>query len=688
MTTQLHAAVGSGLRRVEGIAKVTGQARYAAEFPLTDLAYGFVVQSTIAKGRIVAIDASAAQDMPGFVAVLTHENAERLADASDGELQVLQTDRVYYRGQAVALVMATTPEFARAAADALVVRYDQDPHDVLLTADHPTMYKPEMVNPNYETDTRVGDVDAGLATAPVLLDRTYRTPAEHNNPMEPHASTAVWDGGSVTVYDSSQGVAAAAQTLATLFDIDPESVRVISEHVGGGFGSKGSPRPHLVLAVMAAKQVQRPVRVVLTRQMLFSMVGYRTPTIQRLRLGADHTGTLLAIDHQVWEQTSTLEEFAEQTATATRMMYRAPVRSTSHRLARLDVPTPRWMRAPGEAPGMFALESAMNELAAELDIDPVELRIHNDPVVDPETGKPWSSRGLVECLRRGADEFGWADRDRRSRDDGRWQIGFGVASSVYPARTMKSTASVTELADGRFSVEIAAADIGTGARTILLQVAADALGVPVDQIGISIGDSKFGPAQIAGGSMGTASWSWAVDKACRQLLSSGQQTVKVDTEDDIAAREELSRYAFGAQFVEARVHRDTGEVRIPRMVGVFAAGRIINPVTARSQLLGGMTMGLSMALHEESVLDQQFGDFPNHDLAQYHIASHADICRIDVGWIDEHDDNLNPLGVKGIGEIGIVGTAAAICGAVYDATSIRVRDLPLHPEKLLRTHAG
>ena len=686
MTTQIQSAVGSGLRRVEGIAKVTGQARYAAEFPMPDLTHGFVVQSTIAKGRIVAIDATATREMPGFVAVLTHENAVPLADASDGELQVLQSDRVHYRGQAVALVVATTPECARAAADALVVRYEQEPHDVVLRADHPTLYRPEMVNPNFETDTRVGDVELGLQTAPVVLDRVYRTPPEHNNPMEPHSSTAVWDGDQLTVHDSSQGVAAAAQTLATLFDVDPGAVRVISEHVGGGFGSKGSPRPHLVLAVMAAKQAQRPVRVVLTRQMLFSMVGYRTPTIQRLRLGADRTGTLLAIDHQVWEQTSTLEEFAEQTATATRMMYRAPVRSTSHRLARLDVPTPRWMRAPGEAPGMFALESAMNELASELQLDPVELRIHNEPVVDPETGKPWSSRGLVECLQRGAEQFGWAERQRR--DDGRWQVGFGVASSVYPARTMKSTASATDLGDGHFAVRIAAADIGTGARTVLLQVAADALGVPVERVDISIGDSRFGPAQIAGGSMGTASWSWAVDKACRELLSSAQSTVTVDTEDDVADREDVARYAFGAQFVEARVHRDTGEVRIPRMVGVFAAGRIVNPVTARSQLMGGMTMGLSMALHEEGVLDQQFGDFVNHDLASYHIASNADVGRIDVSWIDEQDDNLNPLGVKGIGEIGIVGTAAAVCGAVFDASAIRVRELPVNPEKLVRAHAG
>lgn len=683
MTTQVHSAVGSGLRRVEGVAKVTGQARYAAEFPLTDLAHGVVVQSTIAKGRITGIDADAARAMPGVLEVLTHENAARLHDASDGELQVLQTDQVYYRGQVVALIVGTTPEHARTAAAALVVRYDQEPHDVLLTSDHPTLYKPDVVNPNFETDTSVGDLELGFATAPVVLDRIYRTPTEHNNPMEPHASTAVWDGDSLTVYDSSQGVAATGQTLATLFDLDPGAVRVLSEHVGGGFGSKGSPRPHLVLAVMAAQQVQRPVRVVLSRQMLFSLVGYRTPTIQRIRLGADHTGTLLAIDHQVWEQTSTLEEFGEQTATATRMMYRAPVRHTSHRLARLDVPTPRWMRAPGEAPGMFALESAMNELAAELGIDPVEFRILNEPEVDPETGKPWSSRGLVECLRRGAEQFGWSERRPQGRQDGRWRIGLGVASSVYPARTMKSTASATRLDDGRFAVQIAAADIGTGSRTMLLQVAADALGVPVDRVDIRIADSSFGPAQIAGGSMGTASWSWAVDKACRELLSSSRTTVTVDTEDDVAAREEFARYAFGAQFVEARVHRDTGEVRIPRMVGVFAAGRIMNPVTARSQFLGGMTMGLSMALHEESIPDQQFGDYVNHDLSSYHIASHADVCRIDVSWIDEHDEHLNPLGVKGIGEIGIVGTAAAICNAVDNATGIRVRDLPLHPEKLM-----
>jgi xanthine dehydrogenase YagR molybdenum-binding subunit len=335
---------------------------------------------------------------------------------------------------------------------------------------------------------------------------------------------------------------------------------------------------------------------------------------------------------------------------------------------------------------MFALESAMDELATELGIDPVELRIQNEPAADPETGLAWSSRGLVECLRTGAERFGWVfGRPRPTqRRDGRWLVGTGVAASVYPARTMASTARARRTDERQYVVEIAAADIGTGARTVLLQVAADALRVPLNQVVVDIGDSRFGSAMIAGGSMGTASWSWAVDKACRRLRESGAVEAVVDTEDDVAARADFARYAFGAQFVEARVDVVTGEVRIPRMVGVFAAGRIINARTARSQLIGGMTMGLSMALHEESRLDTQFGDYINRDLASYHIATNADIGTIDVSWINEIDEHLNPIGVKGIGEIGIVGTAAAIANAVYDATGIRIRQLPVHLEKLGR----
>jgi len=426
------------------------------------------------------------------------------------------------------------------------------------------------------------------------------------------------------------------------------------------------------------------VTVALSRQMLFSLVGYRTPTIQRIRLGASRDGTLMAIGHEVWAQTSTVAEFAEQAAAATRIMYAAPNRATSHRIVRLDVPTPRWMRAPGECPGMYALETAIDELAVELGMDPIELRVRNEPDVEPESGLPWSSRGLIACLRKGAADFGWDGWDRRPGlcRDGRWLAGVGVAASTYPSRTSPSTARVTDLGDGQFLVEVAAADIGTGARTALLQVAADALGVATSDVRIRIGDSDFGQAALAGGSAGTASWSWAVDAACRRLRADCGRQARADTAEAVAARPDLARHAFGAQFVEVRVDSVTGEVRVPRMVGVFAAGRIVNAVTARSQFIGGMTMGLSMALHEGATIDPQFGDFPNHDLASYHVAAHADIGQIEVSWIDEHDEQLNPLGVKGIGEIGIVGTAAAIGNAVHHATGKRLRELPLRCDRI------
>jgi xanthine dehydrogenase YagR molybdenum-binding subunit len=397
----------------------------------------------------------------------------------------------------------------------------------------------------------------------------------------------------------------------------------------------------------------------------------------------------------VFEQSSTVREFAEQTAVPTRTMYAAPNRHTSHRLARLDVPTPSWMRAPGETPGMYALECAMDELAIASGIDPVELRIRNEPEVEPESGVPFSSRHLVACLREGAERFGWAGRDPTpgTRRDGRWLIGTGVASSTYPARRRPSQAIARAEPDGRFVVSIGAADIGTGARTVLTQVAADALGADPALVTLELGDSALPHAMLAGGSMGTASWGSAVVKACALLTERLGELggeipvagfeVSADTADDVAADERLERHAFGAQFAEVRVDADTGEIRVPRLHGVFAAGRILNPLTARSQLIGGMTMGLSMALHEESVLDLEFGDYLNHDFAQYHVAACADVLDLEATWIEEDDAHLNPMGAKGIGEIGIVGTAAAIANAVHHATAIRVRDLPLRLDRLL-----
>jgi xanthine dehydrogenase YagR molybdenum-binding subunit len=677
--------------RVEGHEKVTGAARYAYEYAPDEVAYAAIAQARIAKGAVDSVDASAALALPGVLAVLSYENAPRLHQVDDEELALFQSRRVAYRGQVVAAVVADSYETARQAERLVRIDYAEEPHDVELRLDHPRLYRPTRINPNFETDTEQGDCDQALAGAEVTVDRTYQTAAVHNNPMEPHATLAVWDGDAVTLYDSTQGATQVQDTVARAFGLSPEQVRVVAPHVGGGFGSKGRAMPHVILAVMAARLVNRPVKVAVTRRQMFAVTGYRTPTIQRVRLGADRDGRLMAIAHDVVEQSSTVREFAEQTAVATRMMYAAPNRRTTHRLVRLDLPTPFWMRAPGKCPGMYALESAMDELAIELGLDPIELRIRNEPEVDPETGRRFSSRNLVACLREGAERFGWDGRDPTPaiRRDGRWLVGTGVAASSHPANRRASQALARVEPDGAFLVRLAAADIGTGARTALTQIAADALEVSPGSVRVELGDSAFPAAPLAGGSMGTSSWGPAVAKACRELRvrAGGKGEVRVDTTDDVRVDQPLARYAFGAQFAEVRVDPETGEVRVSRLLGVFAAGRVINAKTARSQLIGAMTMGLGMALLEESVLDPRFGDYLNHDLAGYHMPVSADIEEVDAVWIDEHDPDVNPIGAKGIGEIGIVGTAAAIANAVHHATGIRVRDLPIRPDKLIGPQA-
>ncbi|HZQ80910.1 MAG TPA: xanthine dehydrogenase family protein molybdopterin-binding subunit [Gaiellaceae bacterium] len=679
----LQRAIGAPLDRIEGREKVAGQAKYAYEYEAERAVYVVAVSARIAKGRVVSVDESSAR---GALAVLWHGNAPKLGEDVDPELALFQSDRVAYRNQWVAAVVAETYAAAQEAERTLRIDYEEAENDSVLTEDHPKLYAPEKVNPDFPAATSEGDFDGAFAAAEVTLDETYRTPAEHNNAMEPHATIAVWDGDDVTLYDSNQGVGPVRQAVATAFEVDPSHVRVIAPHVGGGFGSKGTPRPNVILAAMAAKVVDRPAKVAVTRQQMFAVTGYRTPTIQRVRLGARRDGGLVAIAHDVVEQTSTLKEFAEQTAVATRMMYAAPNRRTTHKLAALDVPTPSWMRAPGECPGMFALESAMDELARKLDIDPLELRIRNEPELDPESGHRFSTRNLVACLREGAERFGWRAEPRR---EGPILIGTGVAASTYPARRRPSQAFARAETDGTFVVGIAAADIGTGARTALTQIAADTLEVGVERVRVEVGDSQLPQAMIAGGSMGLSSWGAAVVKACRELRSqlNGELPFEVhaDTEGDAAGvdREPLESHGFGAQFVEVRVDSDTGEVRVSRALGIFATGRIINAKTARSQFIGGMTMGISMALLEESKLDGRFGDYVNHDLASYHVAVNADIPAIEVDWLDEEDLHVNPMGAKGIGEIGIVGTAAAVANAVYDATGVRVRELPITPKQLV-----
>ena len=682
--------------RVEGHEKVTGTARYATDRSLPGAVYAWPVPAAFARGELTAVDGAGALADPAVLAVLTHENAPRLTEPEDPTLALLQSPRVAHRGQYVALVVAETLEAARAGAAAVEVRWRAEPHDVVLTADHPGLYAPEKANGGHPADRERGDFDAAFAGAAVRLDAEYRVGPLHNHPMEPHAATARWsEDGRLTVYDSNQGSNTVQETLAGLFGLEVGDVLVVSEHVGGGFGSKGTTRPPAVLAAMAARVVGRPVQLALPRKQLPAVVGHRSPTLHRVRIGSDPDGGIEALAHEVVTRTSTVREFVEQAAVPARVMYTSPSSRTTHRVVRLDVPTPSWMRAPGECPGMFALECAMDELAQACGLDPVELRLRNEPGREPDSGRPFSSRHLADCLRDGARRFGWADRDPRPgvRREGRLLTGSGVAAATYPVLVAPSTAEVLARHDGRYEVRVNATDIGTGARTALRRVAADALRAEPGDVLMAIGRSDLPKAALAGGSSGTASWGWAVHKACtelrRELAERGRAVPpegllrRADTTPDVDANQEFARHAFGAQFAEVQVDVDTGEVRARRLLGVFAAGHVLNPPTAWSQLTGGMIMGASMALLEHSTMDREFGDHAEADLAAYHVAVNADLPSVEAYWIDEEDSRLNPMGSKGIGEIGIVGAAAALANAVHHATGVRVRELPVRPEQLL-----
>ncbi|MET9717823.1 xanthine dehydrogenase family protein molybdopterin-binding subunit [Streptomyces rochei] len=699
--TAVKGAVGTAHTRVEGRDKVTGAARYAGEIPFADLAHGWLALSTVARGRVRSLDTDAVLGMPGVLAVLHHGNAPRvdtdyvgmLGIPPDPTAAVFQDDRVPHVGWPVALVVAETPEQAREAAEALVVTYDEEPHDTVLTADHPGAYPADGHMP---AETEKGDLTASLAASAVVVDEEYTTPEEHHSMMEPHAATALWDGGRLEVIDSNQGATWVQTELAKMFSLDESAVRVRSEHIGGGFGSKGL-RAHQVSAVMAATVLQRPVRVVMTRRQMFSLAGHRSPTVQRVRLGADADGRLRALEHRSLNQTSTVYEFVEPGAGVARVMYDADAHRTANHVVRLDVPSPTFMRAPGEAPGSFAIESALDELAERCGVDPIELRLRNEPEAGPVSGLPFSSRNLAACFREGARRFGWAERDPRPgiRRDGRWLLGTGTAAASFGAGAGPSTALLTAEADGTFTVRISAADLGTGARTALTLVAADALEVTPERVRVRIGDSDFGPAMIAGGSMGTRSWAWAITEAARELrerLALGPAvppegiTVRSDTTEALGALAQKERHSYGAQFAEVAVDTATGEVRVRRMLGIFAAGRIVNPLTARNQLVGGMIWGISMALHEEAVRDRATGGLYAPDLAGYHVATHADVGDVDADWVDDHDPD-DPVGIKGVGEIGIVGAAAAVANAVRHATGVRHRSLPIRPDRVLSARA-
>lgn len=689
------ASLGAPAVRREGRDKASGAARYAAEHTPEGCAYGWPVPATVARGRVAAVHRDDALAVPGVLAVLAHDNAPRLAEADDPILAVLQDDRVPHRGWFVALVVADTLEAAREGAAAVRVEYDAEPHEVVLTADHPRLYTPEKANAGHPAVRERGDFQAAYAAASTRVDATYTVSGLHNHPMEPHAATAHWHDGRLTVFDSSQGSTAVRDALASLLRLKEDAVTVFSEHVGGGFGSKGTPRPPAVLAAMATMHTGRPVKVVLPRRQLAAVVGHRSPTIQRVRLGADGEGRISALAHEIATQTSTLKEFVEQAAVPSRVMYSSPHSLTTHRVAALDVPSPSWMRAPGEAPGMYALESAMDELACAAGLDPIELRLRNEPATEPDSDRPFSSRHLSECLAEGARRFGWHPRDPRpgARREGDLLIGTGVASATYPVLVSPSHASAHAAPDGTYRVAVNATDIGTGARTVLAQIAASALGARLEDVHVDIGDSRLPRGSIAGGSSGTASWGTAVHKACTALaarvrghggpLPAEGLAADGDSEREAAEKSPYARHAFGAQFAEVQVDTVTGEVRVRRLLGVYAAGRILNPRTARSQFIGAMTMGLGMALTEGSTMDAEFGDFAEADLASYHVPACADVRAIEAYWIDEHDEHLNPMGSKGIGEIGIVGTAAAVGNALHHATGVRFRDLPFTPDKVL-----
>ncbi|QMU69924.1 xanthine dehydrogenase family protein molybdopterin-binding subunit [Streptacidiphilus sp. P02-A3a] len=693
--TRQNPPLGTPQVRRDAREKVTGTARYAAEHTPPGCAYAWPVPATITRGRVVAVDTTDALAPSGVLAVLTHHTAPRVERPDDPTLAVLQDATVPHRGWYVALAVADTLEGARAAAAAVRVAYEVLPSDVELTVDHSGLYTPESANGGNAARQERGDFDTAFAAAPVRTDATYVMKALHNHPMEPHAATAQWRDGHLTVHDSSQGSTPVRDTLAAMFGLAPGQVTVHAAYVGGGFGSKGTPRPQVVLAVMAALHTGRPVKLALPRSQLAAVVGHRAPLLQRVRLGAGHDGLITALAHEVVTRTSTVKEFVEQAAVPARIMYTSPNSRTSHQVTALDVPTPSWMRGPGETPGMYALETAMDELAVAAGVDPVELRVRNEPAVEPGSGRPYSSRNLIACLREGARRFHWAARDPRPgvRREGNLLVGTGVAAATYPVLVSPCRATAHAAPDGIYRIRVNATDIGTGARTVLAQIAAAALRTPLESVRLDLGNSDLPPAPLAGGSSGTASWGWAVNKACTALadrlralpgdLPADGVTVSADTDQEAGAESSYARHAFGAHFAEVQVDTVSGEVRLRRLLGVYAAGRILNPRTARSQFIGGMTMGLGMALTEGSTLDPSYGDFAENDFASYHVPASADVPAIEAHWIEEDDSRLNPMGSKGIGEIGIVGTAAAIGNAVHHATGIRLRELPMTPDTIL-----
>jgi xanthine dehydrogenase YagR molybdenum-binding subunit len=733
--------IGQPLNRTDGILKVTGRAQYAAEFPAANLAHAVLVTSTIARGRVASIDSSRADAMPGVLYVMTSRNAPRLPNHGQPEvappaqrrLSLLQDDEVRYDNEPIAVVVADTLERAVDAAAALRIAYEAASPALDFAQGKTSGHAPSSMIGG-KPDTERGNIEQGLQAGSTRIDAVYTTPMEHHNPMEPHAVMASWDGPRLTLYDTTQGVANAKKAVATFFGMPQDDVHIISPFVGGGFGCKGSVWSHVVLCAMAARETGRPVRLALTRPQMFGPVGARPRTEQHLVLAARKDGTLTGLRHDVLATTSTFEDWTETSAVLTRMLYEVPNLATSHRLVPLNVGTPTFMRAPGETTGSFALESALDELAVALKMDPLDLRLKNYAEVHPQEGKPWSSKQLRECYRLGAERFGWSKRAPmpRSMRHGSTLTGMGMATATYPALRSEAGAFARILPDGTAIIASGTQDLGTGTYTVMTQVAADALGFPLDRISFALGDSSLPNAPVSGGSQSVASVAPAVREtaaAARQRLiemacadsgsplhgiSAADLTVidgSVVSRADSARRDpaaaiiarngghpiearvsakrgdEADRYAFhsfGAVFVEVHVDEALGTIRVPRVVAVYDVGRLLNEKTGKSQLMGGIVWGLGAALEEASELDPRYGRVVNANLAEYHVPVNADIGMIDVSVLNVPDPRLNSLGARGIGEIGITGVPAAIANAVYHATGVRVRDLPITLDKVLQ----
>jgi len=711
--------VGQPLDRIDGPLKTTGTATYAYEWhaEVADLAYGQIVGAAIAKGRIVSMDLSQARAAPGVVTIVTADTAPDLNKGERNNATLLGGPEIEHYHQAVALVVAESFEQARAAAELVKIDYQRQPGNFDLEAAKDTAKKPEKVAGS-EPDTAVGDFDSAFASAPVQLDATYHTPDQSHAMMEPHASMARWDDDRLTLWTSNQMIAWGAKDLAETLGMDVDKVRLISPYVGGGFGGKLFIRADALMAALGARAAGRPVKVALPRPLMMNNTTHRAATIQRIRIGATRDGQIVAIGHENWSGDLNANT-AESGVIYSRPLYAGVNRTSSSRLAALDMPEANAMRAPSDTPGSMAVEIAMDEMAEKLGLDPVDFRVMNDSLVDPEKPeRSYSQRHLKECLLQGAQRFGWAEREAKpaTRREGDWLIGLGMAGAFRDGPVTQSAARVRLDAQGRLTVETDMTDIGTGSYTIIGQTAAEMLGVTLDQVSVKLGDSSFPVSSGSGGQWGANSSTAGVYAACvklreqiarklgfdpsravfdngevrqddkRATLAEAAAGGTIEAEDGIEFGDLDKRYrisTFGAHFVEVAVHAATAEVRVRRMLAVCSAGRILNPKTARSQVIGAMTMGVGAALMEELSVDTRYGLYINHDLAGYEVPVHADIPHQEVVFLDESDPLSSPMKAKGVGELGICGVSAAVANAIYNATGVRVRDYPVTLDKLL-----